>query len=107
MPRKPSPQRPHRGARRAERPGSSSEFTTRRLLAAVTGVPGADLKGRFVIARLAGLLELSGSAWLRRRPPTTTRRCSSVQETSGLGRRARNVAVDARNSSGVYSENVE
>jgi hypothetical protein len=34
-------------------------------------------------------------------PRTTTSRCSSTQETTGLGRRARNVAKDWRNSSGV------
>jgi hypothetical protein len=32
---------------------------------------------------------------------TTIRRCSSTQETVGLGRRARNVAMDRRNSCGV------
>ncbi len=47
------------------------------------------------------LPEPSGPAWLRRLPRTTTRRCSSTQDTSGPGRRARNAAVAARNSSGV------
>ncbi len=47
----------------------------------------------------------SQDVWRRRR--TTTSRCSSIQETVGLGRRARNVAIDARHSSGAYRENVE
>jgi hypothetical protein len=59
------------------------------------GVQGADL-----LVERSRLLERSGSAWLRRLP-TTTRRCSSTQETSGPGRRARNAAMHARNSSGV------
>ncbi len=39
--------------------------------------------------------------WSWRLPPTMTSRCSSTQETSGLGRRARKVAVAARSSCGV------
>ena len=51
-----------------------------------------------MITWLARLPGPSGSTWLRRVPPTTTSRCSSTQQTSGLGRRARNAAMDARNS---------
>ena len=40
-------------------------------------------------------------------PPATTRRCSSTQQTSALGKRARKVAMDAHNSCGVYREKVE
>jgi len=53
-----------------------------------------------VVAWFAGLAGPPGSAWLRRLP-AMTRRCSSIQDTSRLGREARKVAMDARNSSGV------
>jgi hypothetical protein len=54
-----------------------------------------------LIAWFALLPGSSGSIWLRRLAPTTTSRCSSTQQTSGLGRRARKAAIAARSSCGV------
>src|SRR5258708_19192763 len=64
------------------------------------GAPGADVEGCSLVAWLARLPGRSGSAWLRRLAPATTRRCSSIQETSGLGRRAKDRPMDARNAPG-------